>query len=57
MTHNLSPIIKPQELLVLKQTTPFVLVDARSGAKEKYAANHLEGAFHVDLNTDRKSVV
>ena len=52
MAHNLSPIIKPQELLVLKQTTPFVLVDARSGAKEKYASNHLEGAFHVDLNTD-----
>ena len=52
MTHNFSPIIKPQELLVLKQTIPFVLVDARSGAKEKYAASHLEGAFHVDLNND-----
>ncbi len=52
MSNNPLPIIKPQELLVLKQTTPFVLVDARSGAKETYAASHLEGAFHVDLNND-----
>lgn len=58
MTNNPSPIIKPQELLVLKETKTFVLVDARAGAnaKERYAASHLEGAQHVDLDNDLADV-
>ncbi len=58
MTNNLSPIIKPQELLVLKETKTFVLVDARAGAnaKERYAASHLEGARHADLDNDLADV-
>ena len=58
MTNNLPPIIKPQELLVLKQTKQFILIDARAGAgvKEKYAASHLAGAQHVDLDNDLADV-
>lgn len=57
MTNN-PFIIKPQELLVLKQTKTFVLVDARAGANatERYAASHLEGAQHADLDNDLADV-
>ena len=58
MTNNLSPIIKPQELLVLKETKIFVLVDARAcaNAKERYASSHLEGARHADLDSQLADV-
>lgn len=58
MMNILSPIIKPQELLVLKETKTFVLVDARAGAnaKERYATSHLEGARHADLDNDLADV-
>ncbi len=58
MTNNPSPIIKPQELLVLKETKTFVLIDARAGkdAKERFAASHLEGAQHADLDSQLADV-
>lgn len=54
MNHNLTPLISVQELIVLKQTTPIILIDASAGAdsKEKYNQQHLKGALYVDLNTD-----
>lgn len=54
MNQNLSPLISVQELIVLKQTTPIVLIDASAGAdsKEKYNQQHLRDALYVDLNTD-----
>ena len=53
MVQNISPIIKPQELLALIHHKDIILIDARAGAhaKEKYAANHLKGAKHVDLDS------
>ncbi|SMO49577.1 sulfurtransferase [Solitalea koreensis] len=53
-----APIIKPEELLLLKQSTPIVIVDARSGAdaKDRYAAAHIDGALHVDLDKDLSNV-
>lgn len=58
MANNPSPIIKPQELLVLKETKAFVLIDARAGAnaKERYATSHLAGARHADLDNDLADV-
>jgi thiosulfate/3-mercaptopyruvate sulfurtransferase len=51
----MNPIIKPQELLVilLQQEAP-ILIDARSGpdARDRYKAEHLQGAYFVDLETD-----
>jgi thiosulfate/3-mercaptopyruvate sulfurtransferase len=50
----MTPIIKPQELLSLRSSDDLVLIDARTGpgAKEAYAAQHLEGAVYVDLERD-----
>jgi 3-mercaptopyruvate sulfurtransferase SseA len=52
MPHKISPIIKAQDLLVLKQTQDFVLIDARAGvnAHLRYTVSHLSGALHVDLD-------
>ena len=54
MEQNLTPIISVQELTVLKQTIPIVLIDASAGAdsKEKYNQQHLKDALYVDLNKD-----
>jgi thiosulfate/3-mercaptopyruvate sulfurtransferase len=51
MKKDLSPIIKPDALLGLKQTTTLVIIDVRTGpnAQENYAKAHLEGALFVDL--------
>ncbi|HEX5168212.1 MAG TPA: sulfurtransferase, partial [Cyclobacteriaceae bacterium] len=51
MSQKISPIIKPIELMALKET--YILIDARAGApgtKEKYLENHLKGALFVDLD-------
>ena len=50
----MKPIIAPSELLSLQPSKNLVLIDARSGgdAKEKYLAEHLKGAFWVDLEQD-----
>ncbi|MDH4297963.1 MAG: sulfurtransferase [Cyclobacteriaceae bacterium] len=51
MANSTSPLISPQEIY---PGTGFVIIDARSGgdARERYAANHLEGALHADLDRD-----
>lgn len=50
----MKPIIKPQELLTLLQQEAPILIDARSGpdARDKYKAEHLQGALFADLETD-----
>src|ERR1035437_1730787 len=50
MKQELSPIIKPTELLLLKKTAKIVLIDASGGSKERYTTSHLQGALFVDLN-------
>lgn len=54
MENKLSPLINPEELIALKSQNNLVLIDVRTGAdaKERYNAEHLSGAFFVDLNTD-----
>jgi thiosulfate/3-mercaptopyruvate sulfurtransferase len=51
MEKHLSPIIKPDALRALKQTTDFTLIDVRTGsnALALYENDHLEGALFVDL--------
>lgn len=55
---DISPIIKPTELLLLHQTEKLIIIDASSGkdAKENYAAKHLNGALYVDLNTQLANI-
>lgn len=54
MSQNWSPIINPEELLHLKNSTEVILVDARAGLnmEENYKKEHLKGARYVDLNRD-----
>jgi thiosulfate/3-mercaptopyruvate sulfurtransferase len=58
MYKDISPIIKPDELIVLRQTSELIIVDASngSGAKENYEAKHLDGALYVDLNTQLANI-
>jgi thiosulfate/3-mercaptopyruvate sulfurtransferase len=56
MSSKISPIIKPEELLVLKQSPNFVLIDARAGVLEKHPNGHLEGAQPVDLNSQMADI-
>lgn len=58
MLHKLSPIINPEELLRLKDSSEVVLIDARAGinAEENYKNEHLKSARYVDLNRDLASV-
>lgn len=53
MNINLSPIVKPKELLALYKNENLILIDASNGkdAKENYAQQHLDGALYVNLNT------
>lgn len=62
MIQGISPIISPEELLLLKTSEQVVIIDASSGAdaKEKYTSAHLDGALHVDMENqlaDIKSVI
>ncbi|CAD0007788.1 sulfurtransferase [Flavobacterium salmonis] len=54
MSQNWSPIINPEALLKLKNSSEFILIDARAGlnAEENYKKEHLKGARYVDLNKD-----
>ena len=55
---KISPIIQPEDLLKLKvQNKEFILIDADGGGKERYLANHLAGAYFVDLETDLSATV
>jgi len=49
-----SPLISPVDLAQLMKQEHFMLIDARTGpdAREKYNAEHLEGAQFVDLEKD-----
>jgi len=55
---KLSPIINPEELLNLKDSSEIVLIDARAGAnaEENYRNEHLKGARYIDLNKDLAAV-
>ena len=55
---KLSPIINPEELLNLKDSSEVVLIDARAGAnaEENYRNEHLKGARYIDLNKDLATV-
>ena len=50
---KLTPLISPNELLMLLQTEEFILIDASNNknSKESYDKCHLEDALHVDLNS------
>ncbi|QOG01603.1 sulfurtransferase [Flavobacterium sp. MDT1-60] len=58
MSHKLSPIINPEGLLQLKDSSEIVLIDARAGAnaEENYKKEHLKDARYVDLNRDLATV-
>jgi thiosulfate/3-mercaptopyruvate sulfurtransferase len=53
MADYISPIIQASELLKIYLNENLVLVDVSSGkeAKIRYEKKHLEGAIHIDLNT------
>lgn len=52
MASKIPALIKADELVALRDTEQFILIDARVGAdaKAKYAEGHLAGAFFADLN-------
>lgn len=58
MSNKISPLINPEELLKLKDTTELILIDARGGidAEENYKNEHLKSARFVDLNRDLATV-
>ncbi|PIF33916.1 thiosulfate/3-mercaptopyruvate sulfurtransferase [Flavobacterium sp. 9] len=58
MSAKLSPLINPEELLQISNTSEFVLIDARAGinAEENYKNEHLKGARYIDLNKDLATV-
>jgi thiosulfate/3-mercaptopyruvate sulfurtransferase len=54
MPQNWSPIISPEALVQLKNSSEFILLDARAGlnAEENYKNEHLKGSRYVNLNRD-----
>lgn len=48
------PVISPAELLQQMTSPDLVIIDARSGkdVSKRYAAQHIKGALHVDLEKD-----
>lgn len=58
MSAKLSPIINPDELLNIKDSSELILIDARAGinAQENYQKEHLKSARFVDLNKDLATV-
>lgn len=57
MSQNWSPIIEPEALLQLENSSEIILVDARAGLnmEENYKTEHLKGARYIDLNRDLSS--
>lgn len=51
---SLDPVVDPRSLVSPEERSKVVLVDARSGpdARQRFEAGHLEGAVHVDLDSD-----
>ncbi len=61
MSHQINPItpiINSDELMEIPANNNLVIVDARSGknAKSDYAEKHLDGAIHVDLNSQLSNI-
>ncbi len=58
MKQKISPIIKPEELISLRQAEDIVLIDASAGkvSQERYKQQHLDGAQYVDLDTQLANV-
>lgn len=58
MSAKLSPIINPDELLNIKDSSELILIDARAGinAQKNYQKEHLKDARFVDLNEDLATV-
>lgn len=58
MSQNWYPIIEPEALLQLKNSSEIILVDARAGLNMEgnYKKEHLKGARYADLNRDLASV-
>lgn len=58
MSAKFSPIINPDELLNIKDSSDLILIDARAGidAQENYQREHLKSARFVDLNKDLANV-
>jgi thiosulfate/3-mercaptopyruvate sulfurtransferase len=55
MQQTISPIISGSALHDLAVSPEFVLIDARFG-KENYDKSHLQGALHVDLNSQLSDI-
>jgi len=53
MSEKMSAIIKPEELLRLKNVENLLIFDVsnNSNARKNYDAKHLEGALFIDINT------
>ncbi|MRX40665.1 sulfurtransferase [Flavobacterium sp. LC2016-23] len=58
MSNTLSPLIHPEELVKLQESSEIILIDARAGinAEENYKKEHLKGARYADLNKDLATV-
>lgn len=56
MIQKLSPIIKAEDLIQLKQIEEIVLIDASAGSKDRYDKNHLAGALFADVNNDLANI-
>ena len=58
MSNTFSPIINPEELVKLQESSEIILIDARAGinAEENYQKEHLKSARYVDLNKDLATV-
>jgi thiosulfate/3-mercaptopyruvate sulfurtransferase len=58
MNRNLSPIIKPEELLNLIDDEYLLIFDASNNpsAQVNYAAKHLKGSFFVDVNSQLAAI-
>ncbi|HEX7904549.1 MAG TPA: sulfurtransferase [Chitinophagaceae bacterium] len=54
MEQKISPIINPEELIALSQSSPIIIIDVSAGAdaKTKYTQQHLKGTLFANLNTD-----
>lgn len=58
MYQEISPIVRPIQLIALQSKNELIIIDASNGggAKENYEAKHLEGALYVDLNTQLATI-
>jgi thiosulfate/3-mercaptopyruvate sulfurtransferase len=55
MNKSISPITSAPDLQTISASPAFVLIDARFG-KENYDKSHLQGALHVDLNSQLSDI-